>query len=62
MYSAGRELREQIASFGTIDVIASEMREVVERYMPDLVDRRPPKALAKRKVTAKHPPKRKSPT
>ena len=32
------ELRERIEGFDTIEVIADEMREIVERYMPDLVD------------------------
>ena len=53
-----RQLKEQIASFDTIEVIADEMREIVERYMPDLVDRLPPKRPANRPVRAESPRKR----
>jgi hypothetical protein len=37
------ELHGQLASFDTIEVIADDSRELVERYMPDLVDRLPGK-------------------
>ena len=51
-----RQLKEQIASFDTIDVIADDTREVVETYMPDLVNHLPKKPS--RKVRAKNPRKR----
>jgi hypothetical protein len=53
------ELHDQIASFDTIEVIADDAREIVERFMPDLVDRLPPKRTAKRKVTARRKSQRK---
>jgi len=37
-----RKLRDQIASFDTIEVIAGDTREIVERFMPDPVARLPP--------------------
>ena len=66
-------LHNEIASCGKVEWINNAARELVERYMPDQVDRLPDKrtetfdqafgrvrAKAKRKVTGKQGPKGKS--
>ncbi|WP_024511908.1 hypothetical protein [Bradyrhizobium sp. ARR65] len=68
-----RTIRDQITAFDDIEWIDDATRDLVERFMPDLVGRLPEKrtetfeqafgrmrAKAKRKVTAKDRPKRKS--
>jgi hypothetical protein len=69
-----RELHDQIAALAEIEWIDDATREMVEKFMPDLAGRLPAKrtetsdqalgrmnAKAKRKVTAKQQPTRKSP-
>jgi hypothetical protein len=36
-------LRREIESFDNIDVVADEMRELIEQAFPDLIDRLPPR-------------------
>ncbi|WP_157450553.1 hypothetical protein [Bradyrhizobium sp. ARR65] len=68
-----RAIRDQITAFDDIEWIDDATRDIVERFMPDLVSWLPEKrtemleqafgrmrAKAKRKVTAKDRPKRKS--
>ncbi|WP_407174456.1 hypothetical protein [Bradyrhizobium sp. STM 3562] len=69
-----RVIRDQITAFDDIQWIDNATRDLVERFMPDLVDRLPEKrtetfeqalgrmrAKAKRKVTAEDRAKRKTP-
>ena len=36
-------LRSHIESFDSIDVVADEMRELIEQAFPDLIDKLPPR-------------------
>lgn len=38
-----KQIRREVESFDTIDLIDDEMRELIEREMPDLVSKLPPR-------------------